>query len=98
MREIHPQILSKDGKPQFAVLPYDEYLQLRHAAARLAEQQFTDPRYGGVFDNLSAEELARRQGVKPIENTDQLYGAGDPADWEGFDEWLEESRRNSPLT
>jgi hypothetical protein len=25
MIELHPEILTTDGKPQFAVLPYDEF-------------------------------------------------------------------------
>ncbi len=27
--DLHPEILHKDGKPEFAVLPYEEYLALR---------------------------------------------------------------------
>lgn len=26
--ELHPEILHKNGKPEFAVLPYEEYLAL----------------------------------------------------------------------
>jgi hypothetical protein len=66
MIELHPEILIKDGKPLFAVLPYDEYQQLTATLARMIEKEFEDPRYGGFWDNLSAEELARRQGVGPI--------------------------------
>jgi len=97
MMTIHPEILNKDGKPQFAVLPYEEFEQVQAALARLNEQQLADPRYGGFYDNLSAEELARRQGVKPITNVQELYGDGavDPADWEGFDEAVEQWRRES---
>ena len=51
-----------------------------------------DPRFGGFWDNLSAEELAQRQGVQPVTDAAALYGGGDPADWEGFDEALEEWR------
>ncbi len=92
MIELHPEILRKDGRPQFAVLPYEEFLQLQGILARMAEKKFEDPRYGGFWDNLTAEELARRQGVKPVEDVSSLYGGGDPADWVGFDEALEESR------
>ena len=28
MTELHPQILEKDGKPSFVVLPYEEYVAL----------------------------------------------------------------------
>ena len=26
--ELHPEILKKNGRPEFAVLPYEEYLEL----------------------------------------------------------------------
>jgi PHD/YefM family antitoxin component YafN of YafNO toxin-antitoxin module len=26
---IHPQVIEKDGKKEFVVLPYDEYLEIR---------------------------------------------------------------------
>ena len=28
MTELHPQILKKDGKPSFVVLPYEEFVAL----------------------------------------------------------------------
>ena len=91
--ELHPEILSKDGEPQFAVLPYGEYLQVKAALARLTEKELQSPRYGGFWDNLSAEELARRQGVKAVADVKALYGPpGDAEDWEGFDEALEQWR------
>lgn len=92
MIDLHAEILSTNGQPQFAVLPYDEFLQVRAALARMAERELEDPRYGGFWDNLSAEELARRQGVKPVESIEQLYGSGSPDDWEGFDAALEQWR------
>ncbi|MBI2425372.1 MAG: hypothetical protein HYV27_21280 [Candidatus Hydrogenedentes bacterium] len=92
MIPLHPQFLLKEGKPQFAILPYEEYLQLAEALARAAENMRVDPRFGGFWDNLPAEELARRQGVQPVADAAALYGGGDPADWEGFDEALEEWR------
>lgn len=90
--ELHPEILAKDGQPQFAVLPYDEYLRVKAALARMTEKELQDPRYGGFWDNLSAEELAQRQGVKAVTTAEELYGCGNPADWEGFDEALEQWR------
>lgn len=95
MITMHPEILSKDGKPQFAVLPYEEFLQVQAALARAAGAPEPDPRFGGFYENLNAEELARRQGVKPIASVEELYGNGDPSDWEGFDEALEQWRRES---
>jgi len=29
MIKLHPEFLKKDGEPQFAVLPYDEFLALQ---------------------------------------------------------------------
>jgi hypothetical protein len=44
------------------------------------------------WENLTAEEYARRQGVTPVTDVSQLYGNFDPGDWEGFDEALEQWR------
>ncbi len=86
---LHPEILTKDGEPQFAVLPYEEFLQVQQALRRSNDGSLQpDPRHGSFFDNLSAAELARRQGDKPVARVGDLYGHGDPADWEGFDEVL----------
>ena len=97
MMTMHPEILKKDGKPQFAVLPYEEFLAVQAVLARLQGQEMADPRYGSFYENLSVEELAHRQGTKPIAKLDDLYGDElvDPADWEGFDEALEQWRRES---
>lgn len=92
MIELHAEILSTNGQPQFAVLPYDEFLQVRTALARIAEKELEDPRYGGFWDNLSAEDLAARQGVQPAKSVEELYGSGSPEDWDGFDEALEQWR------
>ena len=92
MIDLHAEILSTNGQPQFAVLPYDEFLKVKAALARMIEKGLEDPRYGSFYDNLTAEELARRQGVKPAETVEELYGPGDPADWEGFDEAVPEWR------
>ena len=27
--ELHPEILTRDGKPEFAVIPYDEFLKVQ---------------------------------------------------------------------
>ena len=29
MTQLHPQILKRDGKPSFAVLPYEEFVALK---------------------------------------------------------------------
>jgi hypothetical protein len=92
MITLHPDILTKDGKPQFAVLPYEEFLQVQAALARLGASEREGPRFGGFYENLSAAEHAARQGVKPIANLDELAWPGDPADWEGFEEAVNEWR------
>lgn len=95
MITIHPELLTKNGKPEFAVLPYEEYLQLTAALARATEKELEDPRYGGFWDNLSAEELARRQGVGPVDDLCALAWPFGPEDWDGFDEAVDEWRHGS---
>ena len=43
----------------------------------------------GFWESPSAEEYARRQGVKPVTDIATLYGPGEPQDWQGFDKALE---------
>ena len=92
MIELHPEILSKDGKPEFVVLPYEEYLRVKAALARITEKELEDPRYGGFWDNLTADELAKRQGVKPVADLSDLAWPFGPEDWEGFEEAVDEWR------
>jgi hypothetical protein len=89
MMTMNPEILSNDGKPQFAVLPYEEFLQLQAALARAEGLETADPGLGGFHENLRATELARRQGVKPAADLEDLrwpYGA---ENWEGFEEAID---------
>jgi len=51
MLELHPEILVKDGKKQFAVLPYEEFVALQE---RLAEAD----------DLLELREAKRAEGKK----------------------------------
>ncbi len=51
----------------------------------------------GFWENVSAEEYARRQGVKPVSNVNALYGSGAAEDWVGFDEAIEQWRSEHPL-
>lgn len=98
MIELHPEVLTKDGKPQFAVLPYAEFLQVREALRELnGGGPASDPRYGGFYDNLSTAELARRQGVRPVTDLSQLAWPDGASDWEGFEEAVEQGRRENPL-
>ena len=98
MIELHPEILSKDGAPQFAVLSYDEYLQVEEMLRGLTPNMpKSDPRHGGFWDNVSAEELARRQGVKPVADLSELAWPYGPDDWDGFEEAVERWRNEHPI-
>lgn len=39
MIELHPQILEKDGKNEFAVLPYDEFMRVQEELADYEDLQ-----------------------------------------------------------
>lgn len=51
MLKLHPQILSKDGKKQFAVLPYEEFLAM--------QERLTD-----ADDLLELRKAKRAEGGK----------------------------------
>lgn len=68
---------------------------MKAALARLTEKTMEDPRYGSFYDNLSAEELARRQGVKPITDPSTLLWPFGPEDWDGFEEAVQEWRHEA---
>lgn len=98
MIELHPEILSNNGAPQFAVLRYDEFLRVEEMLRRLTgTMPEPDPRYGGFWDNLTAEELARRQGVKPITDFSELTWPYGPDDWEGFEQAVDTWRDENPI-
>jgi hypothetical protein len=96
MIQIHPEYIHKNGKPQFVVIPYEEFLDIKKALARQIEQKLVDPRFGGFWDNLSAEEHARRQNASPVKNVQDLAWPHGPEDWEGFEEAREEWNKSTP--
>ncbi len=53
--------------------------------------------YQGLRSPIPLEELARAQGVKPIESVDDLpkWPEDDLDAWEGFDEFLDELRHGN---
>lgn len=51
MLKLHPEILIKDGKKQFAILPYEEFIALKE---RLAE----------VEDLLALRKAKKSEGKK----------------------------------
>ena len=56
-----------------------------------------DTRADGERTATSVTELARLQGVKPANRIEDLYGKGQPADWDGFDEALAQWRAEHPV-
>jgi hypothetical protein len=99
MIELHPEILTKDGKPEFVKLPYDEFMRLREELmASKGGTIVPDPRFGRFWENVGADELSRRQGIGPAKGVEDLYGDGDPADWEGFEDAVMEWRSEHPMT
>jgi antitoxin (DNA-binding transcriptional repressor) of toxin-antitoxin stability system len=45
---------------------------------------------------MTAQDHARQQGIRPVTRVEDFWGPGDEADWEGFDEALE-NWRTEPL-
>jgi hypothetical protein len=67
------------------------------ATAASQETASENPEWSYAFwENLSAEQYAERQGGRPIEQAESLYGAGQTDDWQGFDEALEDWRTPQP--
>lgn len=97
MIDLHAEILNTNGQPQFAVLPYDEFVELKTTLARLIEKEVEDPRYGSFYDNLSTEELAGRQGVRPVTDSATLAWPYGPEDWDGFEEAVQEWRHGAGI-
>jgi len=95
MIELHPTIVNKDGRPESVVLPYEEFVKVRDALT-LFETTLApgDPRYGRYWDNLTVEELARRQGVSAVIDLSELAWPFGADDWDGFDETVELWRKS----
>jgi len=63
---LHPEILEKDGQPEFAVLPYEEFQAVRELLMdyddlrdlRAAKSEETDAPV------MSLREVSKRYGVK----------------------------------
>lgn len=65
MLAIHPEILSKNGKKQFAVLPYEEFLELKKMAEDAEDlmELRKAKRTEGKKNSLSLSEVKRQLGV-----------------------------------
>jgi hypothetical protein len=67
--DLHPQILEKDGKPAFVILPYEEFVGLTDALE-------------DALDVIALREAAAEQGSKPGRSLDDIkkkYGIADSA-------------------
>lgn len=71
--EFHPEILRRDGKEQFAILPWEDYLRLRELLedardvllieeAKREESASGEPR-------VSHDEVMRELGISPRSDT-----------------------------
>ena len=66
MIELHPEILEKDGQPEFAVLPYEEFQAVRELLMdyddlrdlRVAKSEEADA------PAMSLHEVSKRYGAK----------------------------------
>ena len=65
MIELHPEILKKNGRNEFAVLPYEEYLAVTEALADyedLQELRAAKAEESGA-PTMSLKDAAKRYGV-----------------------------------
>ena len=63
--DLHPEILRRDGRPQFAVLPYEEFLALQQRLEDLEDlgngMGVSDPVSGDAVVKLRASQPARKK-------------------------------------
>lgn len=67
---MKPQIIKKDGKPEYAVIPYDEYRRLVEAAEMLAEVR--------SFDAARQALATGEEELVPAEVVDRLLDGDNP--------------------
>jgi hypothetical protein len=54
--------------------------------------QAITPSSADLWRPATAQDHARQQGIQPVTRAEDFLGPGDAADWEGFDESLEQWR------
>ncbi|MDB5173404.1 MAG: Phd YefM [Phycisphaerales bacterium] len=66
MIKLHPEILRRDGKEQFAVLPYEEFVAVQELLEDLEDNRLIDEAKAQDTGEpgVSLEELKRRLDVK----------------------------------
>ena len=64
--ELHPEFLKKNGRNQFAVLPYDEFVRLQEELDDLADIRALDEARAkeGHLPGITLSEVRRRLDVK----------------------------------
>ncbi len=67
---MKPQIIKKNGKPEYAVIPYDEYRRLVKDAEMLADV--------GAFDTARNALAAGEEELIPAEVVDRLLDGDNP--------------------
>lgn len=67
---MKPQIIKKDGKPEYAVIPYDEYRRLLADAEMLADVR--------AFDSATKALAACEEEIIPSEVVDRLLDGENP--------------------
>jgi hypothetical protein len=65
MIELHPEILTKNGRKEFVVLPYEEYLAITEALADLEDLQELRAAKSeeGSAATMSLKEASERYGA-----------------------------------
>ena len=66
MIELHPEILKKDGQPEFAVLPYEEFQAVRELLMDYDDLRDLRAATSEEADApaMSLREVSKRYGVK----------------------------------
>jgi DNA-binding XRE family transcriptional regulator len=67
---MKPQVIKKNGKPEYAVIPYDEYRRLVEDAEMLADVR--------DFDTARKALVAGDEELIPAEVVDRLLDGGNP--------------------
>lgn len=64
MIELHPEILEKNGRKEFAILPYEEYVALTEALADYEDLQELRAAKAeeGDAETMSLKEASKRYG------------------------------------
>jgi hypothetical protein len=66
MISLHPEFLTKDGKKQFAVLPYEEFIALQEVLADAAD----------LIDLREAKAEEASAGTVPLSEVKERLGLG----------------------